>query len=73
MKIGLSCEEAARVISDSFDRSLGTAERLHLKFHLAICEQCPHFLQQLETMRSVMRRWRTVEEIAETETQHDLT
>ena len=69
MRIGMNCEEAARVISDSLDRSLGTAEWLQLKLHLVVCKQCPHFLQQLETMRTVMQHWRSATEILEANAQ----
>ncbi len=61
------CDEAARAMSAAQDRSLGLVERLSLGFHLKICAQCPQFLQQLEMMRTVMRRWRDADEHHEIE------
>ncbi len=40
------------------DRTLGMAERLALRMHMAICDACPRFERQMLTMRNGLREWR---------------
>ena len=52
----ISCKEASRLLSQAQDRPLGALERLKLRAHLALCDFCTRFEQQLRFMREAMRR-----------------
>ncbi|MCD6040490.1 MAG: hypothetical protein K0R40_93 [Burkholderiales bacterium] len=56
MKLGLTCKEATRMISDGQDRSLGIAERALLQAHLLACRGCAAVEKQLGFLRKAMRR-----------------
>ena len=51
----LSCKEASRLVSQGLDRDLGLAARLRLRLHLAICEGCTNFKQQMDFLRRALR------------------
>lgn len=53
-----TCKEAARLITSRQDRQLPWVERLALRMHLAACDACPKFEQQIELMGAAMRQWR---------------
>jgi hypothetical protein len=40
------------------DRHLNMGEKIALRTHMLICKACPHFEQQILTMRNAMRQWR---------------
>ena len=52
----ISCKEASRLLSQAQDRRLGGLERLKLRAHLALCDFCTRFEEQLKLMREAMRR-----------------
>ena len=52
----LSCKEASRIVSQGLDRKLGFGERVTLRTHLAICGGCRAFSQQLEFLRTAVKR-----------------
>ena len=52
----ISCKEASRLLSQAQDRRLGLLERLKLRAHVALCDFCTRFEQQLKFMREAMRR-----------------
>lgn len=54
----LTCKEAAALMLAREDHALSLANRAALRLHLAICKACPHFENQLLTMRHAMKRWR---------------
>ena len=54
----LTCKQASKLISRSLDRPLTWSEKCQLKLHLFICDPCTHFKQQLNMLRSVLRRVR---------------
>lgn len=54
-----SCKEATRLITERLDRELTFAERIGLRFHLAICAACPKVARQIDIMRAALARWRT--------------
>ncbi|WP_085314815.1 zf-HC2 domain-containing protein [Derxia lacustris] len=54
----LNCREAARLMSEAQDRKLGVGETLGLRFHLALCENCMRYREQLAVMRRALRRYR---------------
>ena len=51
----LSCKEASRLVSQGLDRDLGLAARARLRLHLAICEGCTNFKQQMDFLRRALR------------------
>jgi hypothetical protein len=51
----LSCKQASRLVSQGLDRRLGFADRLRLRLHLAICDGCTHFKQQMDFLRKAVR------------------
>ena len=50
----LSCKEVTRLVSQGLDRELGFAERVKLRVHLAICDGCTNFRQQLDLLRKAL-------------------
>lgn len=51
----LSCQEAARLLSQDLDRKLGFGERVALRLHLAICDGCANFRKQIQFLRRAIR------------------
>ncbi|MBP7581231.1 MAG: zf-HC2 domain-containing protein [Vogesella sp.] len=56
--MGMSCKQASRLISDGMDRPLSRGEQVRLSFHLLLCRNCRHFRQQMQQLRSGIRRAR---------------
>jgi hypothetical protein len=54
----MSCKEASLLLSEAEDRRLSLVERLKLRLHLALCDYCTRFSQQLAFLRAAMRRYR---------------
>lgn len=52
----MNCKEASQLISQSLDRHLGLRERSALRLHLLICKYCLRFNQQLQTLRTALRK-----------------
>ena len=52
----LSCKEASRLVSQGLDRKLGFGERVALRVHLAICDGCTNFKDQVERLRAAIAR-----------------
>lgn len=52
----LTCKDASRLQSQSQDRRLHLGERLSLRLHLLICDNCQRFKQQLELIRRACQR-----------------
>jgi hypothetical protein len=48
----ISCEKAARLSSESHDRSLTLSEQVSLRFHLVGCKLCSRYARQLKFLRS---------------------
>ena len=51
----LSCKQASHLLSQSLDRRLTLRERIALRFHLAICDFCRRFSQQLQQLIANIR------------------
>ena len=51
----LSCKEVTHLLSEAQDRKLSVADRLRLKMHLAICEGCANFRNQMDFIRQACR------------------
>lgn len=54
----MSCRQASRLISDGMDRPLSRSEQVRLSFHLLLCRNCRQFRQQMQRLRSGIRRAR---------------
>ena len=52
----LSCKEASRLLSQGLDRNLGFGERVALRVHLAICDGCTNFKNQVAFLRRAVRQ-----------------
>lgn len=51
-----SCEEAARLSSQSMDAPLTLWERALLSLHLTACRQCSNFTRQMDFLRRAARK-----------------
>ena len=51
----LSCKEVTHLGSQGLDRTLGFAERVRLRLHLAVCDGCSHFTRQMKFIRKAVR------------------
>jgi len=56
LPLRLTCKEAHRLVSEELDRTLPLGERLRVRMHLLACGSCTHFKQQMQFLRSAMRR-----------------
>ena len=52
-----ACARAARLISARLDRPLTFAERAVLRLHLALCDGCTNYAEQVRLLREAMGRW----------------
>ena len=50
-----SCKQAARLLSESYDRKLTFWERMRLRFHLVICRFCRGFSRHLHLFEAAVR------------------
>lgn len=55
MKWMPTCREATELASRAMDERLPFADRLAMRFHLAICDNCARFNRQLQEMRRLFR------------------
>ncbi|HYN55460.1 MAG TPA: zf-HC2 domain-containing protein [Methylotenera sp.] len=53
-KYMLTCKQASKLISQSFDRRLSWSNRLQLRLHLFICNACTRFKFQLNQLRAAV-------------------
>lgn len=51
MKWMPSCRETSMLASRALDGRLGIADRLALRLHLAICQNCSQFHRQIQEIR----------------------
>ena len=51
----IDCKQAARLTSESQDRSLTWRERFQLAFHLGLCEMCRCYSRQLQRIEALLR------------------
>ena len=57
----LVCREAARLISDSYQRPLRWSERVSLRLHLTICDACTNFNKQMRLLTDAARRFKDMQ------------
>lgn len=53
----LTCKEVTHLLSESQDRKLTVAERMHMEMHLAMCKGCGNFRKQMDFLRTACRRY----------------
>ncbi|MEU7058173.1 zf-HC2 domain-containing protein [Streptomyces sp. NPDC046197] len=53
---GLSCAEFVELVTDYLERSLDTRSRLRFEEHLAECEGCETYLEQMRETLSMLGR-----------------
>jgi hypothetical protein len=49
--LGITCQEASRLVSATLDRELTRRERWALKIHTFLCRFCRRFARQVATIR----------------------
>lgn len=49
-----NCKETSLLVTQSFDRRLKLSERIGMRIHLAVCENCSRFMRQMQLMREWM-------------------
>jgi hypothetical protein len=64
MKWMPTCREATQLASRAIDERLPFADRVALRFHLAICDNCARFNRQLQEMRRLFRAETAADESA---------
>jgi len=52
----MSCETAARMISEGKDRPLSFGEKMGLRMHLAMCALCRGYQKNLEVLSQISAR-----------------
>ena len=52
----LSCKKATRLVSQGLDRRLPFGRRVALRVHLAVCDGCTNFTQQMAFLRKAMAK-----------------
>ena len=53
----MNCQQATQLLSESQDRKLSLKERAQLKVHTAICSGCRNFAHQMNTLRTMARKF----------------
>ena len=53
-----SCKEVSELLSQEQDRPLRWGERVRLRVHLLLCDGCRNFRDQIEFLRTAVRRCR---------------
>ena len=54
-----SCRDISALVLAREDRALDWYERLAIRVHFLICEACPRFQRQVQTMRDGLALWRS--------------
>lgn len=62
MKWIVTCRETTELVSRAMDQRLPFSARLAMRLHLAICENCTRFAQQLQDMRRQFRAQMTADD-----------
>jgi Putative zinc-finger len=55
MKLSLTCDKVAALLSRSMDEPLGIIEQLRLKHHLLFCADCRHVDEQFKQLNGAMQ------------------
>ncbi len=52
----ITCKDTTPLISELMDHHLPFGKRIRLKFHLAMCQVCRFYQNQLEVIRALARK-----------------
>ena len=55
-KLRVTCQDTTPLISELMDHNLPLGKRMRLKFHLAMCQACNFYQNQLEVIRALARK-----------------
>jgi len=58
----LTCRELVELVTDYLDGALPDAERMRFESHIAACEGCDRYVEQIRTTVDLTRTTRTLEE-----------
>lgn len=47
-----TCKETSLLVTQSLDRKLTWTERLGMRIHLAVCDNCTRFVKQMRLIRA---------------------
>ena len=50
-----NCKNTTQLVSEAMDHRVSIIKQWKIKFHLALCEYCRHYKEQLETVRNLAR------------------
>ena len=53
-----TCKETAALLIAREDRALSLGDRVALRLHMVVCQNCPQFERQITSMRQAFARWR---------------
>jgi len=53
-----TCRDVSALLIAREDQRLPLMDRLALRLHLAVCDNCPRFERQVLAMRNQLQRWR---------------
>lgn len=56
MGLLLKCRETHQLVSEGLDRQLSLGERSQVRLHLAMCDACSRFEQQMHMLRDNLRQ-----------------
>ncbi|GGX38008.1 zf-HC2 domain-containing protein [Undibacterium squillarum] len=56
MGLLIKCREAHQLVSEGMDRPLSLGERSQVRLHLAMCDACSRFEQQMHMLRDNLRQ-----------------
>ncbi len=48
-----TCKDTTQLVSEEMDHRISITKQWKIKFHLAICEFCRHYKEQMETLRNL--------------------
>lgn len=48
-----NCKDTTQLVSEAMDHRISITKQWKVKFHLAICEFCRHYKEQMETLRNL--------------------
>jgi hypothetical protein len=49
-----NCKETSVLVTQSMDRRLSWGERLGMRIHLTVCENCSRFVKQMRLIRELL-------------------
>ena len=58
----LTCRELVELVTDYLDGTLPDAERMRFETHMASCEGCDRYVEQIRTTVALTREARALEE-----------